>query len=367
MSVPQLVAAVRDAADWNARVAAVRAATNQVSPNERAAFFATLAREVYVPDLTYEFSHIKWTPDVLPEAFAPSYADAVRLTDGFTHVSPRALAEVLTASPTTMRVFRLICGYTRNEFAAASALAEGNDGVAVTPGVLDTLERGGRPRDAAQVVQRCARTIDQVVRGVLFPDVEGAPAGLRSKQQKHDTQDGWESVQRAAREGVPYEAYLHQRLYGGAFRQLSDSSSGSVGRVLEDPVIALLDAHGVEYVRTGSSGNDKAEVAERFGITLNLVPDFVIYQGSTLRAFLECKNINDGGTARDKASRFRSYRNEGVRLGGVPVFAVLDGAGWRRVSDALGPVLEACDGRVFTLATLPRLLEVEPFPSLMTA
>lgn len=84
----------------------------------------------------------------------------------------------------------------------------------------------------------------------------------------------------------------------------------------------------------------------------------------SLRAMLECKGANDGGTARDKASRFRSLRTEANRLGGVPLFAVLGGLGWRRTNDALGPVVRETDGRVFTLATLAEMIGVDPFPSL---
>jgi hypothetical protein len=79
---------------------------------------------------------------------------------------------------------------------------------------------------------------------------------------------------------------------------------------------------------------------------------------------LECKYTNDGGTARDKAARFATLRTEGQRLGGVPVFAVLGGMGWRRTRDALGPVVRDTDGRVFTLGNLPEMLDTEPLPTL---
>ena len=85
----------------------------------------------------------------------------------------------------------------------------------------------------------------------------------------------------------------------------------------------------------------------------------------TLRAILECKKANDGGTARDKAARFAALRNESVRLGGIPVFAVLAGLGWRRTTDALGPVVRDTDGRAFTVKTLNSILTVEPLPSLV--
>jgi hypothetical protein len=80
---------------------------------------------------------------------------------------------------------------------------------------------------------------------------------------------------------------------------------------------------------------------------------------------LECKATNNGGTARDKALRFARLREESVRLGGVPLFAVLGGMGWARVNDTLGPVVRDTDGRVFTLATLDELLTVAPFPALV--
>lgn len=74
---------------------------------------------------------------------------------------------------------------------------------------------------------------------------------------------------------------------------------------------------------------------------------------------------NDGGTARDKAARFRPLRAEANRLGGVPLFAVLGGLGWRRTADALGPVIRDTDGRTFGMATLGQMIETEPFPSLV--
>jgi len=85
-----------------------------------------------------------------------------------------------------------------------------------------------------------------------------------------------------------------------------------------------------------------------------------------LRAMLECKLTNDGGTARDKTLRFERLRDESVRLGGVPLIAVLGGLGWTRVNDTLGPVVRDCDGRVFSVSNLPDMLTVFPFPTLLS-
>jgi hypothetical protein len=60
--------------------------------------------------------------------------------------------------------------------------------------------------------------------------------------------------------------------------------------------------------------------------------------------------MNEGGTTRDKAARFRTLRREkGAQLGGVPVFAALAALGWTRAHEAMGPVVAVCDGRVFSL------------------
>lgn len=49
----------------------------------------------------------------------------------------------------------------------------------------------------------------------------------------------------------------------------------------------------------------------------------------------------------------------------MPLLAVLGGMGWARVNDTLGPVVRDTVGRVFTLATLPEMLSVAPFPTLI--
>ena len=201
------------------------------------------------------------------------------------------------------------------------------------------------------------------MRGQLF----GTPptGAVQPKIHKPDTIEGWASVQRYAAEGVPLAVFLHQRHYGGAFRQLLDATSTQRGDLLEDAVEELFRDHGVQFLRTGS--HNQEQIARRFGLTVRPAPDFVVFNGSdTLRALLECKVANDGGTARDKAARYGTLRAEANRLGGIPLFAVLAGLGWRRTADALGPVVRDTDGRVFTFPTLADMLRVQPFPGLIS-
>lgn len=125
----------------------------------------------------------------------------------------------------------------------------------------------------------------------------------------------------------------------------------------------IYAAHGILFIRTGA--HNQAEIEQRFEVQVRPAPDFVVYDGrDNLKAMLECKGANDGGTARDKALRFERLREESVRLGGVPLLAVLGGLGWMRVNDTLGPVIRDCDGRVFSVGNLAEMLTVTPFTTL---
>ena len=206
-------------------------------------------------------------------------------------------------------------------------------------------------------------TLCSVMDGSLFGE---APAGLRSKQHKTDTENGWRSVIGYANGGVPFAVFLHQRHYGGAFRQVLDATSTQRGDLIEDAVEALFLQRGIPFVRTGA--NNQAEITARFEVRVTPAPDFVVFDSvGNLKAMLECKGTNNGGTARDKALRFERLRDESIRLGGIPLIAVLGGIGWARINDALGPVVRDTEGRVFTLSTLDSMLEVVPFTGLIDA
>lgn len=321
--------------------------------------YSAVAEQLYRPHLAANFAFVPRRGDYELDTFARAYGHVTAATDRFREVSVPRLAELLVLHPESLLVFRTIIGYTPKELAVATReVAQRRGAKGVTDSRIKSIERGARvPEGPADLL---AETIHLLVSRSLWGE---APEGLRSKLDKVDTADGWDSVRRLAAEGVPYEAFLHQRHMGGAFRQLLDAASEERGEMLEAAAQTLLEEHGVPYLRTGS--HDQGEVAARFNLTMTPAPDFVVFEPpGTLRAILECKLTNDGGTARDKASRFRSLRQETIRLGGVPLFAVLDGLGWERINDALAPVVEHCDGRVFTLETLPEMLEAEPFPRL---
>lgn len=360
-SVEETVAAIAAAATWDQRIAQIRLIPQKHGTGEHPDILAEVARQIYVPHLAPNYAYIDAVPFFELSYFQLVYAAAAGATQDFARVDADHLAEALTTDPRILLVLRTILGFTKDEMGHATKLVAGPLGLkGITGNKVDSMERSGTAvtADQARVV---AETVAQVMAGTLFGD---PPGDVRSKQSKPDTAQGWATVQELTSTGVPYSMFLHQRHYGGAFRQVLDSTSTTRGNVIEDAVEALFQDNGVPFIRTGA--HNQGDIAARFEVTVTPAPDFVVFDDADrLQAMLECKGASDGGTARDKALRFKSLKAEAGRLGGIPLLAVLGGMGWARVRDALGPVVGDTDGRVFTLATLPDMLTVAPFPSLL--
>lgn len=360
-NIQDTISKTAEANSWDQRIAQIRLIPQNHGTNEHPSFYAEVARLLYVPHLAADFAYIHKDPFYGREYFEQVYAAAGEATAGFTKVTEAELTSVLVSNPRTLLVFRTIMGLTKGEFAHATVMAGWPIGLSpLSANKVDAMERNGTTTTNEQA-EVAAITLVQIIDGFLF----GVPPGeLISKQTKPDTENGWPGVRLFASHGVPFSLFLHQRHYGGAFRQVLDATSTKRGDLIEDAVEALFRENGVPYIRTGS--HNQSEIAARFEVRVAPAPDFVVFDKSgTLRAILECKGTNDGGTARDKALRFARLRGESNRLCGIPLIAVLGGIGWARVNDALGPVLRDTDGRVFTLSTLAAMLEVAPFPSLI--
>lgn len=357
--IASTVDGIVSATNWNERVSLIRKIPEEFGKAQHAAIYSAVASAVYVPYLAPDFAYIHWRDEYELPKVELAYERAHALTQAFADVKADALARVIRAEPVTLRIFRLLLGFTTQEFAASTVItAEKLKAKPLTNGAVKGLENGRQGSNKAPEV--AAAVIDQAMRGVLFA---GHGGDVRSKIDKPDTVGGWTTVRKYAANGVPLAVFLHQRHYGGAFRQLLDATSSKRGNLLEQAVEELFTAEGIRFVRTGPNTQEK--ILKTFGLTVKPAPDFVVHDArNSVKALLECKQVNDGGTARDKAARFLSLRGEAMRLGGVPVFAVLAGLGWRRTADALGPVVRDTDGRVFTVQTLAEMMTVEPFPSL---
>jgi hypothetical protein len=361
LTVEETVNLIASAGTWNERVNRIRQVPARHGTDEHPGIHAQIAKLLYVPHLAPDYAYIHSADFYELPHFQNAYNEAATATVDFTKVSVADLTSALEQTPTTLLPLRVITGLTRSEFAASTELAALPLGLApLSASKVDSMERKGTntSHDEARVA---AETLDQIMSGTLF----GVPTGaLKSKQDKPDTLKGWQTAQSFATGGVPYATFLHQRHYGGAFRQVLDATSTLRGDLIEDAVEALFVAKKIPYIRTGA--HNQAEIAARFEVTVLPAPDFVVFdQTDTLRAMLECKGANDGGTARDKALRFRGLRVESIRLGGLPLIGVLGGLGWTRVNDTLGPVVRDCDGRVFSVSNLAEMLTLNPFPSLI--
>ena len=373
VTIETTIQAILDAGTWTQRIQQIRLIPQRHGTEHHGTIYAAVARDLYMPHLAPDFAYIHESSFYETAHFFAAYDAANRLTEGFSRVDEAAIQAALIECPRTLLVFRTLLGLTKDEFAHSTLLAGGSEGLAaLSSSQIDTMERSAidalRANTPAVVAKATAqarvasKTIVMAMNGELFGD---APSGLRSKQQKPDTAEGWDSVRGYAADGVPLKVFLHQRHYGGAFRQVLDATSTLRGDLIEDAVEALFTARGVSFIRTGS--HNQADIAKRFEVHVTPAPEFVVFDPSddSLKAMLECKGTNNGGTARDKALRFNRLRAESVRLGGIPLIAVLGGIGWARINDALGPVVKDTDGRVFTLSTLSSMLEVAPFPSLL--
>lgn len=363
MSTQTTVDSIVDASTWEERIRRIRLVPQLHGIADQSAIYARVATALYAPKLAPDFAYIHEDAFYGADYFQRVYHTTAALTATFQNTTTADLALAIKKDPRTLLVFRTIMGLTKTEFAQCTTLVAEPSGVSpISAGKVDSMERKGT-RVTDEQADLAARTLAHILDGTLFGD---PPGGVRSKQEKPDTVQGWQTVQEFAESGVPFELFLHQRHYGGSFRQILDATSSKRGNLIEDAVQELFVANGIDFVRTGSA--NQAEIARRFEIHVAPAPDFVVIEtrGGTevVRAMLECKTINDGGTARDKAPRFKNLRAECARLGGVPLLAVLGGMGWTRVNDSLGPVVRDTDGRVFTLSNLHEMLEIAPFSEL---
>ncbi len=360
-SVIETITHVESAGSWDERVARLRQIPQHHGTGVLPAIYAELARQLYVPHLGPDFAYVHWTDFYELSTFQAAYDIAVEKTQGFTRVSVEDLTQSLAEEPTTLLPLRVLTGLTKTEFAASTNLVA--DPLKMRPlsaSKVDSMERKGSKTTTDQA-RVAAETLGRIMAGTLF----GTPPGdLHSKQAKPDTLNGWTTANEYATRGVPFATFLHQRHYGGAFGQLLNATSEKRGNLIEDAVEAMFIEHGISYIRTGS--HNQRDIEDRFEVQVRPAPDFVVFdQSDTLRALLECKGANDGGTARDKALRFERLHDEAVRLGGIPLLAVLGGLGWMRVNDTLGPVVRDCDGRVFSVSNLSEMMSVAPFPNLV--
>lgn len=185
---------------------------------------------------------------------------------------------------------------------------------------------------------------------------KGSPAGGTDtvhRLNKFDTASGIASVQTAASQHVPYAVLLYERYLGRPYASHRDSVSELVGDVMESAIEERLARAQITFRKT-----KRAEKVTGF----EQAPDFFVPTEVAPSAIVEAKITGDDGTARDKVTRVQNLakiRDERLRAGqaGFEVIACIDGRGFRVRREDMRKLLVATGGKVFTLATLDRLIE----------
>jgi hypothetical protein len=304
--------------------------------------------------------------------FTAAYDALAAATRDFTDIRQETLATALLATPAALPALRMMACLTNKELAGAMKLLDPTR--RVSDDTLKRFERG-QPPDPTVADRRAERTearrvelasaivaaIRATVERQILTVPDDALATFHSKLDHKDTIGGWTSIHDAAANGVPYSELLYHRYVGGVWRQVQDAYSEVKGdNVLELPLERLLSIEGIPFYRSPAGATGAAATAQRFG--LHPGPDFVI-PGDQPAVVIESKVAEDGGTARDKASRIINLADS-ARRAGLVVCALVDGKGWSERPTALVDVVIATDGRTYSLETLRQLLAVSEIAGL---
>lgn len=229
MDIADLVAKVV-AGPWPARIAEIRSVPAEFPGKQHQAVYAEVSRAFYAKRLGPHFHLVPWLPRFLDRTgFEGAYQAAAQATAGFTRVGADEIARAIKTDPRTLRIFRLIMGYTPHEL--SDALTE-FEGMNLGDAAIHRLEDGSAVTARTEpAVDALARLIATIVSGGGYSlSEELRNRGFLGKTEKPDTEEGWRTVETFARDGVPYHELLYQRWYGGAFPATSGRWGTPQGR-----------------------------------------------------------------------------------------------------------------------------------------
>jgi hypothetical protein len=287
--------------------------------------------------------------------FQQAYEVLKRHTAGFTAVEPDNVMKALREDALAFIVLRTMLGFTPPELAY---VASQKSGIVVSQSFARTLDRRIRVnRQALQSLssqsrKRAAALVSTACQ-LLSEGVEETAPDMIHRLDKADTRCGLSSLRHLAAEGAPYTMLLYERFLGRPFAGHRDSVSGLVGEVMENAVEERLRQAGISFRKT-----KRAERVEGF----DQAPDFIIPDEWNPRIVIEAKVTEDDGTARDKVTRIQhlaeiSRQRHLQSQSEFQVIACIDGRGFGVRREDMRKLLEATQGKVFTLKTLDYLVE----------
>jgi hypothetical protein len=292
--------------------------------------------------------------------FQNAYEVLKRETNAFRDVSRERIWAALKVDALCLVVLRTILGFSPPEW---GDLAGSETGIDVPQGVARELDtRVRRRRNSLRLagvdppVNLTMSRLDALVRVAVSTLTGGAPpaaAGVVHRVAKFDTASGLDSLRHAADNHVPYAVLLYERFLGRPFASHRDSVSELVGDVMESAIEEQLRRARITFRKTA-----RAERISGF----EQAPDFFVPTEVAPSVIIEAKITNDDGTARDKVARIlrlASMRDSRIRARepSFELVACIDGRGFGVRRNDMRDMLHATMGKVFTLNTLPRLID----------
>jgi hypothetical protein len=291
--------------------------------------------------------------------FQSAYEILKRQTGCFQNFSVEHIQSALLENSLVLGVLRSVLGMSAPEWAELARVELDSD---ITQGAARAIDKNCKTPDYYRKLKgrksstKTRERIDALISVAIQYIEKGSPAeqdGLLHRLSKFDTNFGQESLTHAAQENVPYAVLLYERYLGRPFATHRDAVSELVGEVMENAIEQRLREAGVSYRKTG-----RAERIPGFG----QAPDFCIPDELNPVVVIEAKITSDDGTARDKVTRIKeleTQRNKHLQKGKqrYEVIACIDGRGFRQRRSDMRDLILRLNGRVFTAATLDRLIE----------
>ena len=284
--------------------------------------------------------------------FEKGYQALKRQTDSFAALTPQNVLAAVREVPIAFIVFRCILGFSPPEWAYVTA--ETTE-VAVDQSAARSIDRNFRLNplrpanlESGVTAKRIHAMIEAGVRKIMYGAGTVAP-GIVHRLDKADTAKGQPSLQSIADLGAPYPMLLYERFLGRPYATHRDSVSELVGEVVEIAVENVLADAKISYRDT-----KRAEPIPGFDQN----PDFFVPDEYAPVALIEAKLTQDDGTARDKVARvqrLRSLRDEAGK--DYDVIACIAGRGFKVRREDMRRLLQATDGKVFTLTTMHLLID----------
>ena len=290
--------------------------------------------------------------------FQAAYEVLKRHTSAYSVFTDSTIWAALREDALVFVVLRTILGFSPPEWADLARAERDTDVSLNAARSLDSKVRKDRQMFARydsrdSVTTRRARALVSVAVEYITRGAPAAAADAVHRLAKVDTNDGIASVQHAANFHVPYAVLLYERYLGRPFASHRDAVSELVGDVMESAIEEQMLRRRISFRKT--------KRAERVG-DFEQAPDFFVPTEQAPTVIIEAKITGDDGTARDKVARILrlgSMRDERLQDGrpSFEVVACIDGRGFGVRRQDMRDMLRVTRGKVFTLATLDRLIE----------